>query len=73
MSLIEHTDVNSAKRAALFEDRRAALSPTECNRGERCYVRDGKPAWQRPARGNGNGYCAGCCGKLRAFERATKH
>ncbi len=75
MSLIDHTDFDAAKRAALFEDRRAAITPNECDRGQHCYVRDGLPAYRRAPKscGGGFGICAGCGGKIRAFERFVKH
>ncbi len=71
MSIIDHTDFDPAKRAALFEDRRAAITPNECDRGRHCYVRDGLPAYQRASvnRCSGYGYCTGCGGKIRAFEQ----
>jgi hypothetical protein len=73
MSLIDHTGFDAAKRAALFEDRRAAITPNECDRGQHCYVRDGLGAYQRSPKGfSGFGVCAGCHGKIRAFEHA-KH
>ncbi len=71
MSLIDHTDFDPAKRAALFEHRRAAITPNECNLGQRCYVRDGLSAYEKHP--SCYGYCAGCRGKIRAYEPHAKH
>ncbi len=71
MSLIDHTDFDLAKRAALFEDRRSVIAPYECDRGQHCYVRDGVIAYQKAS--NGLGYCTGCRGKIRAYAQPAKH
>jgi hypothetical protein len=75
MSLIDHTDFDAEKRAALFEARRAAVTPTECDLGQHCYVRDGLAAYERWGSKRGGscyGYCTGCRGRIRAFEH-VKH
>ncbi len=75
MSLIDHTDFDPAKRAALFEERRAAITPTECDLGQLCYVRDGVAAYQRwgsKPGGSCYGYCTGCRGRIRSWEQ-NKH
>lgn len=66
MSLIDHIGLTEKQLAALFEDRRARITPTECDRGEHCYVRDGLSAYQK-LRGPIYGICTGCRGKMRAF------
>ncbi len=74
MSLIDHTDFDAPKREALFQDRRAAITPNKCDRGLLCYVRDGLPAYRRtPQGGSGFGVCAGCGGKICAFEMPARH